>query len=111
MRLSQTWFWKPSVQVVGAVVDGQGIFHAVQGEFSLGDTVGKAPGNFPAARTVGHIIGRIFIADNYVLQLAVTVRHHNPDNGRADACELYIGAGSVFEGVQENVFSAGQGAP
>ena len=102
---------RAAVQVVGAVVDGQSIFHAVQGKFSLGDAVGEPAGNLTAARAVAKIIGRIFIADGNVFQLSVLVRNHNGHDSRTHAAQLHIGAGSVLEGVQVNLFSVGRSAP
>ena len=74
-----------AVQVVGAVVDGQRVFHPVQGELALGDAVGESAGHLSGAGAVGKIIVGILIADHDVFQLAVPVRDHDGDDARPHA--------------------------
>ena len=63
MRLSQIWLaLGAAVQVVGAVIDGKGILHAVQREAALGNAVGVTSGDFAGKGAVSEVVLRGFIA-------------------------------------------------
>ena len=100
-----------AVKVVGAVVDGQGVLHTVQGELALGNAVGIAAGNLAGAGAVGKIGQGIVVSQHHVFQLSVLVRNHDGDDGGAHGAKLHIGTGTVLEGIEDDFFSARGLAP
>jgi len=99
------------VQVVGAVVNGQRVLHAVQGELALGDAVGIAAGHLAAAGTVPEIITGLLVADDHIGQLALLVRHHDGNDGGTHAAKLHVGTGGILKGVEEDFLPVGRCAP
>ena len=67
---------RAAMQMIGAVIDRQGILHAVKGELSLGDTIGISAGNLSGAGFFFHIVLGAVEAHYNIGQLAFLVRNH-----------------------------------
>ena len=100
-----------TVQVVGAVVDGKGILHAVQREMAPSNAVGVTSGDFAGEGTVSKVILRGFVTQRDIGQFAFPVGYDDGYDACSHAAELHIGARSVFERVEIDFFSVGRSAP
>ena len=87
---------RPAVQVVGTVVDGEGVHLAVQRERALGNAVGESARNLARARPIRKIGQRVGITQNHVGHFSVAVRHANAYDGGAHIAKPHKAALAVF---------------
>ncbi len=73
----------PTMEMVRLVVDGQGVFRAVEGEFPLGDPVGTASGNSSKVGAVGLVARQIGTSQGDVRQGTFPVGRLQGNEGRA----------------------------
>ena len=85
--------------MVRSVVDRKRVLLSVQGEFTAGDTVCIAPRSLTGTRTVGDIVCRVFIADNYISQRAVAVRNNNGVDAGAERRQDNGSTPGICQGV------------
>ena len=64
-----------AMQMIGIVVDGQGVFLPVENELALGDAVGHPTGCHAKVRVAVEIAFKVIVAQHDVAQCAVFVRH------------------------------------
>ena len=72
-----------AMQGVRAVILGQSIFHAVEGECSVGDPVGVPPDDGAEVGGILQIPVNFVVAEDNVAQVAVLVRHSQRHNNAA----------------------------
>ena len=100
-----------AVQMVGTVIDGQRVLHAVKRELTFGNAVGISARNLAGARFLVNIVRGAAKAHHHVAQLAVFVRNNNGHNCGSYITKLSICAGGVFECIKEDFLSVGRCAP
>ena len=97
------------MEVVGTVVHGQLVVHAVEGELSFGDAVGEAShGGAHGALLVVFLQG--IVAQYHIHQLAAVIWHADGADGRAVVKDLGFAACIRGEGVERDGGAVGSGA-
>ena len=96
---------RTSVKVVGTIVNRQGIFDTVKGEFPFGDPVGISSRAFSGTGAVSEIAGRVRISQDHISKFSVLVRDSYGDDSGSDTREPDEGAAPVLDGVKNNLFS------
>jgi hypothetical protein len=89
-----------AVKVVGTIVDSEGICVAVKGEAAFTDAVAVTAyeGAEERLRTVDAVI-YVIVPLNDIGEVAVSVGHHNSDDGAAVIGDSNLGALFVFKNV------------
>ena len=103
--------FRTAVQVVGTVVDGKRIFNAVQGELATGDAVGVATGNLSGKGTVAEVTLGVLVSQGDIPQFAVLVGNDDGNDACTYAAQLYISAGGILKGIEEDFLTVGRSAP
>ena len=88
------------MQGVGAVIDRQGVFLAVERELALGNPVAVAPDHGAEVRAVLDVIGQIVVAEHDIPELAVAVRHFQEDDQAAVIADASLGAVAIAQRVK-----------
>ena len=100
-----------SVEVVGTVVDGEAVGFAVYHEMAFGDAVGKAAGAFAEAGAIMVVALCLAIAEDYVSEIAVTVRHVYADYSGTETAQDCGRAAVIGNGITVDRLSFGGPAP
>lgn len=72
------------MEVVGPVVDRQGVCLALKGETPVGYTVGVAARGFAGARPVGDVVGCLGVSDDHICHIPFTVGNAYGDYPRSE---------------------------
>ena len=88
------------MQGVGAVVDRQRVFLAVERELALGDAVAVAADQRAEVRAVLDVIGQVVVAEHHVAEVAVAVGHLQEDDEAAVIADAGLGALVVAQRVE-----------
>ena len=80
------------MQGVGAVIDRQGVFLAVERKLAFGNPVPVTPDHRAEVRAVLDVIGQVVVAEHHVPELAVAVGHLQEDDQTAVIADAGLGA-------------------
>ena len=88
------------MQGILAVVFGQSVFHAVEGEGAVRNPVGVASHDRPEIWRVHQISVEVIVAQDNIRQLAFSVRHPHGDDDSAISHGPHFQAVGIRQGVQ-----------
>ena len=99
-----------SVKGIRAVVDGQVVGYAVEGEASVSDSVGVASDSCAEAAGIVEVFVEGVVAESHVAEFAVFVEDVEFGDSAAVFADGGGLAGGVGEGVVEDLCAVGHGA-
>ena len=88
------------MQGVGAVIDRQGVFLAVERELAFGNPVPVTPDHGAEVGGVLDVIGQVVVAEHHITEVAVAVGHFQEDDQAAVVADAGLGALVIAQRVE-----------